>query len=168
MNRFKKYLPILLLPLLAFTAAHKFYVSVTNITYSEKDASVQIVSRIFIDDVEKVLQERYDFEARLATENESKESDAYLEKYIRAKFAVEVNGKNSPYSIIGREYDNDVIVYYLEVPDIDLAEMESIRIQNEILIDMFSEQQNIMHFDVAGKKKSFVLAGSDTKARLNL
>ena len=168
MKNIKKYLIIFLTPLLAFTSVHKFYVSVTNITYSKKDASVRIISRIFIDDLEETLQERYDFEAGLATENESEESDTYLEKYIRAKFAVEVNGKNASYSIIGREYDNDVVVCYIEVPNIDLAETESILIENEILIDMFAEQQNILHFDMAGKKKSFVLVGADTKAMLNL
>ena len=168
MKNVKFSLFLLFVPLLAFTSAHKFYVSVTNITYSEKDASVQIISRIFIDDMEKTLRKRYDFTAALATDNESRESDAYLEKYIRAKLEVKVNGANASYEIIGREYENDVIVLYIEVPKVDLAETESIQIDNEILIDMFEEQQNILHFDVGGKKKSFVLVRSDTKAMLNL
>ena len=38
----------------SFTGAHKFYVSVTNVAYSEEEASLQIISRIFIDDLEKL------------------------------------------------------------------------------------------------------------------
>ena len=52
----KKYIFLLVLPLLAFSVAHKFYVSVTNINYSEKDDAFQVTTRIFIDDLEEVLK----------------------------------------------------------------------------------------------------------------
>jgi len=159
---------ILMLPLFAFVGVHKFYLSVTNIDYSEKDKALQITSRIFIDDFEKVLQERYDFEAKLATESESQDADAFIEKYLKAKFAVATNGKAVPYTFIGKKYDTDVVVCYIEVPKIDLAEIESIQIENEILTDLFDEQQNIVHFKIDGKKKSFVLVKSNTKGMLNL
>lgn len=168
MNPLKKSILILLLPLFAFTTVHKFYVSVTNITHSEKDNAIQITSRIFIDDFERVLQERYGFEAKLATKSESKEADDYIEKYLRAKLVVEVNGENASYNFIGREYDTDVMVCYIEVPEVDLPNTTSIQIENEILTDLFDDQQNIVHFKMGGKKKSFVLMKSRTKGMLNL
>ncbi|WP_373518401.1 DUF6702 family protein [Pricia sp.] len=168
MNPLKKSLIILLMPLFAFAAAHKFYVSVTNVKYSEKDGAIQITSRIFIDDFENVLQERFGFDAELATENESEEADAYIEKYIRTKFAVEINGENASYNFIGKKYDADVMICYIEVPKINLAHTTSIQITNEILTDLFDEQQNIVHFKIDGKKKSFVLLKSDPKGMLNL
>lgn len=164
----KKSLLILIFPLLAFATAHKFYVSVTSVKYSEKDTALQITSRIFIDDFEKVLQERYDFKAELATEKESKEADAFIEKYLRTKFTVEVNGAMASYNFIGKKYDADVMICYIEVPDVDLANTTSIQIENEVLTDIFEEQQNIVHFKIDGKKKSFVLLKSDTKGMLNL
>ncbi len=168
MNSWKKGFLILLLPLLAFTTAHKFYVSVTNITYAEKDDALQITSRIFIDDLEQVLEVRYGIKANLATDNESELADEYLEKYLRKKFVVAVNGKNRPFDIIGKKYDNDILVFYLEVPKIDFPSVTSIEIQNEILMGIFDEQQNIVHFKIKGKKKSFVLIKSDAKGMLNL
>ena len=63
----RKTLLFLLLPLFAFTVAHKFYISVTNVGYSDKDKSLQITSRIFIDDMEKALMERYDIRAIAGT-----------------------------------------------------------------------------------------------------
>lgn len=168
MNILKKSLLILILPLLAFATVHKFYVSVTNVKYSEKDAALQITSRIFIDDFEDVLQKRYGFKAELAMEKESKEADTFIEKYLRAKFTVEINGENASYTFIGKKYDADVMICYIEVPNVDLAEATSIQIQNEILTDLYDEQQNIVHFKINGKKKSFVLIKSDTKGMLNL
>lgn len=158
----------MVLSLLSFTVAHKFYVSVTNVNYSEKDNALQITSRIFIDDFETVLQERYGFKAELAAKNESKVADTYIEKYLRARFSVAVNGETVSYTFIGREYDADVMVCYIEVPNIDLTDTTSIQIENEMLTDVFEEQQNIVHFKINGKKKSFVLMKSDTKGMLNL
>lgn len=168
MNILKKSILFLILPLFAFATVHKFYLSVTNVRYSEKDGAIQITSRIFIDDFENVLQERYGFDAELATKNESEEADAYIEKYLRAKFAVEINGENASYNFIGKKYDADVMICYIEVPKINLATTKSIQITNEILTDLFDEQQNIVHFKIDGKKKSFVLLKSDTKGMLNL
>lgn len=167
MKHIKKGLVFLLLPLLAFTA-HKFYVSVTNVGYSEKDDALQITSRLFIDDLEAVLMARYDLEAKLATEDESESSDEYLEKYLRKKFKVEINGGGKSYELIGRKYDNDVCIFYIEVPNINFPTVKSIQIQNEMLTDLFDEQQNLVHFKIKGKKKSFVLLKSDTKGMLNL
>ncbi|HEA20079.1 hypothetical protein LCGC14_0947580 [marine sediment metagenome] len=168
MKILKKSLLFLILPLLAFATAHKFYVSVTSVNYSEKDSALQITSRIFIDDFETVLQERYGFEAQLATAKESKEADSYIEKYLRTKVKVEINGANASFDFIGKTYDDDVMVCYIEVPNVDLAHVTSIQIENEVLTDIFDEQQNILHFKIEGHKKSFVLIKSDTKAMLNL
>ena len=168
MKILKKSFFLLLLSLCAFATAHKFYVSVTNVNYSEKDSALQITSRIFIDDFEAVLQERYGFEAHLATDKESKEANAYVEKYLRAKFAVEVDGANTSYTFIGKKYETDVMICFIEVPDVDLTETTSIQIENEVLTDIFEEQQNIVHFKIDGQKKSFVLIKSDTKGMLNL
>ena len=168
MNILKKSLLLLILPLFAFATIHKFYVSVTNVKFSEKDGAIQITSRIFIDDFENVLRERYGFTAELTTKNESEEADAFIEKYFREKFVVEINGKNTSYEFIGKKYDADVMICYIEVPEVDLAVTTSIQITNEILTDLFDDQQNIVHFKIDGKKKSFVLLKSDTKGMLNL
>ena len=46
MKFFRTALFVILLPLFAFAGAHKFYISVTNVDYSEKDQSVQIITRV--------------------------------------------------------------------------------------------------------------------------
>lgn len=168
MGILKKGLLLLLLPLLAFTAVHKFYVSVTNVNYSEKDDALQITSRVFIDDLESVLMERYDLEAHLTPDDESPLAEEYLEKYLRTKFTVEVDGATASYDYIGKKYDQDVIVFYLEVPKVDLPNKKSIQVQNELLTDLFDEQQNIVHFKVNNTKKSFVLMKENTKGMLIL
>lgn len=164
----KKVLFLLLLPLFAFVTAHKFYVSVTNIGYSEKEDALQITCRIFIDDLESVLEERYGFKGHLATDQESETANAFIEKYLKTKFEVHIDDEDMIYEFLGKKYDNDVVICYIEIPKIDLKTKSSIRIRNEILTDLFDEQQNIIHFRVNGTKKSFVLTKSDTNGMLNL
>jgi hypothetical protein len=168
MKSLKKLFLILVLPLLAFTAVHKFYVTVTNIAYSEKDKAIQITSRIFIDDLEKTFKERYDLKSKMATKDEVKDVDVYIEKYIRSKFIITMNQEQQEYRFIGKKYDNDLVVVYLEIPNVNYAKIKSISTTNEILTDMFEEQQNVVHFKFPGKKKSFVLTRANNKGMLNL
>ena len=166
-----KFSPLLLLlvaPLLAFTAAHKFYLSVTNVDYSEKEQSLQIISRIFIDDMEAVLEARYEVSAALATEGESSEADAYIEKYFRSKFAVSVNGEAKDFRFLGKRYDKDLLVCYIEVAGVPQASLKSVEITNSLLTDLFDEQRNLVHFNILGTKRSFVLTSEGTKGMLNL
>ncbi len=136
--------------------------------YSEKNSSFQITSRIFIDDLEEVLEERYGVTTALGTKNETKVANEYIEKYLRAKFVVELNGEAVKYTFLGKEYDNDVVICYMEMTDIELSNLESIAVQNEILTDMFEEQQNIVHLKWNGQKRSFVLFRENNKGMLNL
>ncbi len=159
---------LILLLLFAFTTMHKFYVSVTNVQYSEEENSLQITSRIFIDDLENVLEERYGVQMNLATEKESEEANYYVEKYMRSKLVLSADGKDRAFVFLGKKYDNDLIICYLEIEDIDLPKLKIIEIENDILTDMFEEQQNIVHFRINGKKKSFVLVKENNKGMLNL
>lgn len=168
MRFIKTSLLIILLPLFAFVGAHKFYISVTNIDYSVKDQSVQIITRVFIDDMNAVLKERYGIPSKLGTDRESSVDKEYLEKYIRTKFLVEINGKTVNYNFIGKKYDSDMVICYLEVTDVPLKSLKQIGIVNEVLTDIYDDQQNVVHFNINGKKKSHVLIKSHTKGMLNL
>ena len=159
---------IVLLPLFAFVGAHKFYISVTNVDYSEKDQSVQIITRIFIDDMNAVIKERYGIPSKLGTDRESTIDREYLEKYLRTKFLVEINGETVKYDFIGEKYDTDMVICYIEVPNVSLKTLKQIAVLNEVLTDIYDDQQNVVHFKINGKKKSHVLVKSHTKGMLNL
>ncbi|MRI00485.1 hypothetical protein GH721_08040 [Kriegella sp. EG-1] len=168
MKSFKRSLFLLIIPLFAFTTMHKFYMSVTNVSYSEKYSSLQITSRIFIDDLETLLKTRYDIEANLATEDELEIAAIYLQKYFRQKFVIEINGKQMEYQFLGKKYDTDLAIFYLEVPDIDLSKVKSVAVQNKVLTDLYDEQQNLLHIKLNGSKKSFVLLKNNDKGMLKL
>lgn len=163
----KRFIFILIIPLLAFVSAHKFYVSVTQITYSGQDRSFQIISRIFIEDLEKILEERYGINPKLATKNEVGNSNDLIEKYLSYHFKLSINGKTVPFTYIGREYETDVVKCYMEVKDIDIKTVKRIVVENKILFDAFEDQQNIIHFKIGDKRTSFILVKENDKGLLN-
>ncbi len=168
MTLLKKILILLLFPLMAFTAIHKFYISVTQVAYSEEDQALQITSRIFIDDLDRLLKERYGLDARLATQQELDTANAFIEKYLHSKFLVKINGNETPFHYLGKRYDKDIAVCYFEITDLPLDSIHSIEIQNDLLTDLFEEQKNIVHILIQDEKKSFVLVRENDKAMLNL
>lgn len=148
-------LGILFISLSSFKTLHKFYVSVTQIEYNEEQQSLQIISRIFIDDIEKVLKNRYDENIELVSEKQEVKVDQYLSTYLNQKLTIIVDGKEVVFNFLGKEYDNDLVLCYLEVENI--TGLETITVSNLALMDFFDEQQNIIHVKKGKKRKSLIL-----------
>ncbi len=151
----KKLLILLLLPLLAFAGAHKFYVSLTDIAYDQETKALQIISRLFTDDTEKLLRERYNEAVFLSAEEEHEQVDEYLERYLEEKFRISVNGIPREVNYLGKEYKTDKIVLYLEVTNVEAV--EEITVANTLLSDLFPEQKNVVKVEVGDKIKSLLL-----------
>lgn len=129
--------------------------SVTEIEYNHKAQSLQIISRVFIDDLEKLLQKRYDASILLTEKNDSEKLTGHLKKYIGQKMEIQIDGKAYKLNYIGKEYENDMALIYVEIPNV--PEFKNIRIKNAILTDMFSEQKNLVHVQYKGETKSLIL-----------
>jgi hypothetical protein len=165
MKRIKIILVIVILPLMAFSGFHKYYISVTEVDYIKDKQSVQITSRIFIDDFEKVLRERYNENVVLAGKEETKDVNKYIETYLRSKIRVRINDHDMNLIFIGKEYDIDIIQCYIEIQNV--KQVNSIEITNEVLFDLFEDQQNMIKTKINSKQKSFLLNQNNKTAVLN-
>ncbi len=159
----KKLLLLLIIPLLAFSA-HKYYISLTKIDFKPTKKSVQITMRFFIDDIENTLQNRYNIPFELATKQENKKADFYLDKYIHQKFKIHINGEEKMSTYLGKEYENDVVYFYLEINGIE--QIEQIQVQNNMLMETFEDQENYVKLDVNNLKKTFILIKANDKEML--
>ncbi len=152
-------------PLLTASINHKFYVSTTKIEYVKEKQTLQVITKIFTEDVEQALQARYSPSIHLDSKKETESDEAYLKKYVLQKLKISVNGKPLQFNYIGKEYDIDIVNMYFEVEGI--SEFNSIEIENKILFDMFPEQQNIIHLKTSESRKSLVLDKDNPKGVLN-
>lgn len=163
-NIFKAFV-FVLIPLFAFTGAHEYYVSITQIEYVKEKKTVQIISRIFIDDLEKLIRERYDPDVTLASDDEPAKVDFYIEKYLGEKIKIKINNIDIDATFIGKEYEADIVYCYLEIENIE--SINSFEITNQVLFDLYSEQQNIVRLKINDKNKSFILIKENDKGLLN-
>lgn len=155
----------LLIPLFSFTTMHKFYVSVTQIEYVKEKKSVQIVMRIFIEDLEKLLRDRYDKNITLNESKTEKHIDTYIEEYLEKKIQININNNLVDYKFIGKEYEDDIVFCYLEIENI--SQISDFEISNELFFDVFKEQQNIIKTNINSQNESFVLTLQKNKAILH-
>src|SRR5210317_1358111 len=118
MGHFKIIFILLMFPILLGSTTHKFYVSITKVEFVEEQRSIQIISKIFIDDIEQTLQERYNQRVSLATKKETERDIEILKDYIFKKLNIQVNGIPTTFTYIGREYDIDIMKVFIEVENV--------------------------------------------------
>ena len=145
---------------------HKFYVSIYQIQYAEKTKMLQITSRIFVDDLNAVLQKKYQTKTNIGEASESENDLILLKKYMAENFSIKVNNQTKVINFLSKEIESNVVVCYYNVKSI--SKIKSIEIQNTTLFDLNNDQQNIIQLTILGKKKSILLTNENVKGLLNL
>ena len=154
----KLFLVLIAIPLLSFSA-HKYYLSLTQINYKSEAKSLQIIINVFMDDIELALNKDYNIDLQLTTKKELKNNDIYFEKYLKEKLHFKVDNVTKSYNYIGKEYDGDLVFFYLEIENIN--EVNTIEVSNKILMKHFPKQENLIKSKVGKKHKSVLLNKDD-------
>ena len=153
-------LTFLSLLLCSFSAieAHKFYMAIFQVNYAPEKKMLQVTSRIFIDDLNLALEKKYGKKTFLGSEKESVEDVALLKKYFTENLIFKVNGQTKYVLFLSKELEGDLLICYCRVTDV--AKFNSVEITNTVLTHWNSEQQNILHFNAFGEKKTFLFTAS--------
>ncbi len=154
---------LFLLTLTSFSA-HKFYVSIYQINYAPQKKMLQITSRIFIDDLNDVLHKNYNKKTHLGEANESPDDVVLMKKYISDHFFIKVNGDQKNINYLSKELEGNVIICYYNIKNI--SKIKTLEVQNTVLFDLTSEQQNIIQTTFNGKKQSLLLTSDNVKGIL--
>ncbi|APG64771.1 hypothetical protein LPB136_05075 [Tenacibaculum todarodis] len=152
-----------LLPLLSFSA-HKYYLSLTQIEFNKEAQSVQIITNVFMDDIELAINKDYTVDLQLTTEKEPKNVDEYFEKYVTKHLKIKIDNIDKPFTFIGKEYDGDIVYFYLEIENI--TAVATLEINNTILVKHFPDQQNLIKAKANGKNISKMLTKKNDKGLL--
>jgi len=163
-HRLKLLVALAILPLLAF-GIHKYYISLTQVEYVQEKASLQIISRYFIDDMEYAMEKEFSQSFQLSTDQELDSIDLYYKKYLAQHIKFQVNDSLYQFNYIGKEYDDDIVYFYLEIPA--LHNLHSLEIKNTTLFNYFPDQQNIIKTKINNKHTTFYLSKQKDKGLLN-
>lgn len=144
--------------------SHRFYVSIYQIDFVPQKKRIEITTRIFMDDLNDAVTKAYKKHTNIGTEKETPEDVVLLKKYLAENFKLSINGKPKAYNYLSSEVETNVVICYLSIKDV--AKVTSLGVENSILIDVHSEQQNIIQFNNNGKKQNLLLSSAITKGML--
>ncbi|MEO7977055.1 DUF6702 family protein [Flavobacterium sp.] len=155
------FLGILFLSLSSF-AFHKFYMGIFQVNYAAEKKMLQITSRIFVDDLNKGIEKKYNKKAFIGTDKETSADVELLKKYLSENFTIKINGQPKPISFLSKELEaDDVLVCYSRITAVE--KFKTLEILNSVLSDWNAEQQNITHISAFGTKRSVLFTESSRK-----
>ena len=161
---FRKSVLLLLIISLCSFSLHKYYLSLTQIDYNSGNKSLEIIINVFMNDIELALNKDYNIDLQLTTKLELENTDQYFQNYLKDKLHFKLDNKELEFNYIGKEYEGDLVYFYLEIPDI--IKPEPLEIHNQILLEHFEDQQNVVKLKVGKKRKSKILNLKNDKALL--
>ncbi len=138
---------------------HKFYVGVYQLKFVPEKKMLQITSRIFVDDLNDALEKKYKRKTFVGLSKESEADVKLFQSYLAENFKVKINGQSKEIQFLSKELeDENVLVLYSKI--INVTKIQSIELQNKMLLDWNGEQQNITHFLINDSKKTFLYTHS--------
>jgi hypothetical protein len=148
---------ILVVGLLCLGAAesyHKFYISKTIIEFNPRTQQFEVTCKLFTDDLEFAIEKSTGVAMHLGTDNESSETNALMESYMKQHFQCNINGVATDWRWVGKEVENDLTYCYMEFyrkPD-----FSALTVTNDVLIAHFPDQQNIVDLSMMGSTQTLV------------
>lgn len=135
---------------------HPVHVSVTEIEYSEKNKSLQITSRIFIDDLELSIQKQLKQESLdILQPKNGMTTDQMVSAYLRDHLKIKLDGKPAKINYIAHEIEDAAIICYLEIENV--KKLKSLEVTDDVIQEIHADQSNLVHITFKGPVKSYRL-----------
>jgi hypothetical protein len=132
-----------------FSAIHPVHVSVSDIELNRKDQELQIIVRIFTDDLElEIRREKNMPELDILEPVKSLKSEDLFAEYLNKHLKLKVNGSDRKLEYLGYEVEAGAVISYVLVREV--AEIKEIEIMNDILLREFDDQVNLVHITIDG------------------
>ena len=94
------------------------------------------------------------------------DEDELIKAYLSEKFKISINKSPIKWDYLGKEFEKDIVYFYLEINAV-AATISHIKVTNNVLLEEFDDQQNIIRLSLNDKKKTFVLKNNDSTKELD-
>ncbi len=150
----------------AVTWFHPFHVTVMEILHKPQEKVVQVSVRIFMDDLEQALRaETGNTNLNITAEDDYDYLNGEVGNYLGNRIRL-TSKKPIALQYLGFEYEDDVLWCYFEATKV--KKFDFLEVENSILTEAFSDQENLVHFRRSGEVRSARLSAQKTTERFNL
>ena len=130
---------------------HPYFVSVVEIDHNAKAQELEVSIRIFTDDLEVILQQKFpNQKVDLIKNPQPALTDTLISRYVRSRFHLQVDGKPVNLQYVGQERIEESNWCYFEVQKQPVP--KRIHVSNQLLYDYKKEQVNMHIVKVNGKE----------------
>lgn len=137
--------------------AHTYHTSLTRMDYNPEDKTIEISIQLFIHDTAPMLERR--LKKRVDIEKTA-EVDGEIFKYLEENFVLQnKKGEKMRLKWVGKEFENDVVYVYLEVPFGE--ETSGAKLQNTLFFESFPQQTNMVIARFGEKKIDLLYKAGD-------
>lgn len=159
------FLTLITLFSLNIALAHKTYVSIANMEYNSKSKQIEVSLKLTAHDFEHVLENQFKKEYHIENVPDSSEVGLFIKNYVKTHFKVWSEKKACQFTYVGKEVTvRDDLYFYFTFSNI--TNPKNIIVSNTFLFEMFSKQQNIVHYKYANQTKSVTLISSNPKMNI--
>lgn len=135
---------------------HPLHVSVTEIEYNEKNKSLQIISRIFIDDLELSIRSKLRNESLdLLEPKNGMTTDQLVSGYLKEHLKLRLDGRPARINYLAHEVEDLALICYLEIESV--KKIKTIEVTNDMIQEIHEDQSNLVHVTYKGPVKSLRL-----------
>ncbi|WP_236980128.1 DUF6702 family protein [Membranihabitans maritimus] len=139
------------------TGPHPIHISKTSIQYTPQNNILQITSHIFIDDLEYGISGKKSNQLFFCTNKEVANADSLISAYIKKHLVMEADGQKIQLTVLGKERSDDYAGAWIYIESKLQEKPHKILIYNNILLNTYSDQKNILNFFTPDKSISRVL-----------
>ena len=139
------------------TEDHDFHVSKCLLEYNEGEQALQMSLHLFIDDLEEALRRQGADKLFICTNKEDEQAEQYIYRYLKQHFRFEVNGQERGYTFIGKEVSEDLAAVWCYLEITDVSGLKALQVSNNILMDVFDNQKNLVSITGPGGKQGLLL-----------
>lgn len=144
------------------SSIHPLHVSVTEIEFDEKDHSLEIMMRIFVEDLELAI--RHQQKDKNLTISKATDSDKLVSDYITSHFRISLDNKVQKTHYLGYEIEGDALIAYIEVSNV--KKWKVIEMMNNSIMEIHDDQSNIINVTVRDEVKSLRLVEGSASGKL--
>tara|TARA_Y100000746_G_scaffold50928_1_gene40057 strand:- start:323 stop:796 length:474 start_codon:yes stop_codon:yes gene_type:complete len=141
---------------------HPIYISVIEI--NSQDNNLEIVFKIFRDDLEDGIKNNLGKNVSIDTQSKLELNNKIIQEYLNAVSSIKVNDEKKEFFFSDFLLENERIKINAKISN--NFSIDRIEIYNEILIDVFSNQKNVIFFNIYNQLNNDVLDKSKKKTVL--
>lgn len=132
-------------------SAHVFYVTVTKVKWNPQQQRLDLTVRIFTTDLEQAIEAEGGPKLKLWSPDQRPEHERFVGTYLISRLKFRIDGQQAPLEYVGMADALDATACFLQIRNVKAV--KTIEVDNQLLIDLFDDQANVVQFEMGDEKK---------------